>query len=471
MNHKSNHPTLVVVLPRGETYRNFVYTGIIEELGKYTNQHIVAVLPNLALKTIIEKQAKVKELSNFNFSYFFDLLHEITDLAHNRYMWSEAAQVRWNMRDVEALGIKNSIIRAIKKGLAIMLAGKIQLALLDKITQFLSERERSVKYWKAYLKEVKPSLVFNTSHSHARNAHAIIYAANALGIKTCTFLFSWDNLTSQGRVVPVYDYYFAWNAEIKSDFHTIYPFIADYQVKVTGTPQFMGHFQTEKHLSQEDLYKKLGLKPNEKYFLYSSGMSHHLPEEPFVVERIADKVHSFGKAYRLVVRTYAKDKKEVFADLKTRRPDIIIPDVNWEKNFQTPLPEDQAFFSSLLKFCIAGINVASTVSLELCMLNKPAINVAYNPPGKNIYPYNYTRFYAFDHYKPIVDSGAVELAYTEDELTLLLNDAITNPEKQSKERMNLLNTFFNISPSEINATAFSNSIMSIINAELAHKSK
>jgi hypothetical protein len=72
MSHKSNHPTLVVVLPRGETYRNFVYTGIIEELGKYTNQHIVAVLPNLALKTIIEKQAKVKELSNFNFSYFLE---------------------------------------------------------------------------------------------------------------------------------------------------------------------------------------------------------------------------------------------------------------------------------------------------------------------------------------------------------------------------------------------------------------
>jgi hypothetical protein len=469
MNHKSNHPTLVVVLPRGETYRNFVYTGIIEELGKFTNQHIVAVLPNLALTTIIEKQAEVKELSNFNFSYFFELLHEITDLAHNRYMWSEAAQVRWNMRDVEAKGTKNRTIRVMKKGLAIMLAGKFQLALLDKITQVLSGRESSVKYWKAYFKKVKPSLVFNTSHSHARNAHAIVYAANALGIKTCTFLFSWDNLTSQGRVVPVYDYYFAWNSEIKSDFHTIYPFVSDSQVKVTGTPQFMGHFQTEKHLSKEDLFKKLGLKPNEKYFLYSSGMSHHLPEEPYVVERIADMLGELGEDYRLVVRTYAKDKHDVFASLKIRRPDIIIPEVNWEKNYQTPLPEDQAFFSSLLKFCIAGINVASTVSLELCMLDKPAINVAYNPPDKNIYPYNYTRFYNFDHYKPIVDSGAVELAYSEDELRWLLKVAITNPELKSRERMKLLNSFFNGSPSEITAATFSNSIMSIMNAELGEE--
>jgi hypothetical protein len=442
MSQERNKPTIVVILPRGETYRNFVYSGIIEELGKYTNQHIVAVIPNLELKTIIKRQAKVKELTNFSFSYFFDLLHEITDLAHNRYMWSAAAQVRWNMRDVEASGFKNRAIRLLKKGLALLLAGKFQLALLDKITQFLSERESPVKYWKAYFKEVKPSLVFNTSHSHARNAHAIVYAANALGIKTCTFLFSWDNLTSQGRVVPLYDYYFSWNSDIKKDFHIIYPYTDDSRVKVTGTPQFIGHFQTDKHLSKEELYEKLGLKQNEKYFLYSSGMSHHMPEEPYVVERIADMIHSLGKEYHLVVRTYAKDKKEVFTDLKNRRPDIFIPEVHWEKNFQTPLLEDQQFFSSLLRNCIAGINVASTISLELCMLNKPVINVGYNPPGKDIYPYNYTRFYAFDHYKPIVDSGAIHLAENEEEMLLFIKNALINPSEKQAQREKLIQQFF-----------------------------
>jgi hypothetical protein len=36
--------------------------------------------------------------------------------------------------------------------------------------------------------------------------------------------------------------------------------------------------------------------------------------------------------------------------------------------------------------------------------------------------------------------------------------------------MKLLNSFFNVSPSEITAATFSNSIMSIMNAELADKS-
>jgi hypothetical protein len=132
----------------------------------------------------------------------------------------------------------------------------------------------------------------------------------------------------------------------------------------------------------------------------------------------------------------------VFDALKAERPDIIIPEVNWEKNYQTPLPKDQIFFSSLLKHCIGGINVASTISLELCMFDKPAINVGYNPPGMDIYPYNYTRFYSFDHYKPIVESGAIEVAYSEDELVVLLKEAIDNPDKCKNQRKNLIDNFF-----------------------------
>jgi hypothetical protein len=142
------------------------------------------------------------------------------------------------------------------------------------------------------------------------------------------------------------------------------------------------------------------------------------------------------------VRTYAKDRYDVFDALKAERPDIIIPEVNWEKNYQTPLPEDQIFFSSLLKHCIGGINVASTISLELCMFDKPAINVGYNPPNKDIYPYNYSRFYAFDHYKPIVDSGAVQVAANEDEMRRNLLEAIEHPLKYQTNRKGLLNNFF-----------------------------
>jgi hypothetical protein len=438
---------LLIILPRGESIRNFVYSGIIAQLRKEYTITLVAVKPNESIWNLLKENSdELIELKDSKFRYWYGLFYEIYDLAHNRYVWSEAAKVRWEMRDTESKTLYSKLVRFIKKGFALLLSNQASMKMLEKVDSNLASRDASVKPWIEYLKEKKIDLVFNTSHSHARNALPIVYAANKLKLKTATFLFSWDNLTSQGRVIPRYNNYFAWNTKIKEDFHRIYPHLKKDSVMVTGTPQFIGHFQEDKHLSLEDLKQKLGLKPEESYFLYSSGMSHHMPFEPYVVGRIADMIKSIGPQYRLVVRTYAKDRYDVFDALKAERPDIIFPEVKWEKSFQTPLPEDQIFFSSLLKHCIGGINVASTISLELCMFDKPAINVGYNPPNKDIYPYNYTRFYAFDHYKPIVDSGAVQVAANEDEMKVLLINAIDTRGEYSLLRTNLIESMFHGKP-------------------------
>lgn len=434
---------ILIILPRGETIRNFIYTDIVKELRTQYHITLHAVKPNEPIWELLEEHSdELIELQPEKFSYKYKLFFEIYDLAHNRYMWSEAAKVRWEMRDIEAHTIRKKAVRFFKKSVASILANQRALVFLEKIDAWLANRESQIIAHRNYLNRENFKLVFNTSHSHARIALPLIYAANQEKIKTATFLYSWDNLTSQGRVVPRYDYYFAWNSKIKKDFHTIYPHIKEEQVLVTGTPQFVNHFDNDKCLSKEKLFNKLGLNEGEKYFLYSSGMSHHMPYEPYVVERIADIIKVIDPNLKLVVRTYAKDKGDVFDALKHKRKDILIPNVDWEKNFQTPLESDQAFFIALMKNCIAGINVASTISLELCMLNKPAINVGYNPPGKDIYPYNYTRFYSFDHYKPIVDSGAVQVAKNEEEMRLLLEEAIQNPEKFSPDRSALVDAFF-----------------------------
>lgn len=436
-------PKILIILPRGETIRNFVYSDIVKELMKTFHVTLFSVKPNEEIWSLLKLNCnELIELDKENFSYRYKIFFEIFDLTHNRYMWSEAAKVRWEMRDVEANSFKKKVVRKTKKIFATLLANRKSLEFLEKIDSWLANKEDQIKKHREFIKQNNFEIVFNTSHSHARNALPIIYAANAQKIKTSTFLYSWDNLTSQGRVVPRYNYYYAWNSKIKDDFHRIYPHIKKNQVLVTGTPQFINHFNSSKCLSKEELYMKLGLNSDEKYFLYSSGMSHHMPYEPYVVERIADIIYSIDKNIKLVVRTYAKDRASVFDELKKNRKDIIIPNVDWEPNYQTPLASDQEFFIALMKNCIAGINVASTISLELCMLNKPAINVGYNPPNKDIYPYNYTRFYSFDHYKPIVDSGAVQVAMNEDEMKLLLEESILNPEKNKLKRENLIANFF-----------------------------
>jgi hypothetical protein len=440
-------PTIIIVISRGEVIRNFVYSGIAQELRNNYSVIFASVIPNEKLREyLVANCDSLYELNELKLSYCQRLLHEIIDLAHNRYLWSEAARVRWNMRDLEANKLFQKVNRSIKKVVATLLSHNETLSILEKFDYWLSSKNRQVKEYQKIITHTRPQLVFNGSHSHSKIAYNFLQASRLEGIKTAAFLFSWDNLTSQGRVFPPHDFYFSWNSAIKNDFHKIYPDYCDSSVMVTGTTQFIGHFNKDLELGLGEMKSILGLKPNEKYFLYSSGMSNHMPYEPYVVSRIADIIQKLGPEYRLVVRTYAKDRQDVFDQLKFERPDIIIPEVNWEKKFQTPLLDDQLFFKALLKNCVAGVNVASTITLELCMFDKPAINVGYNPPGKDISPYDYVRFYNFDHYRPIVESGAIRVAKDELQMAEYLKEAIDNPSILHEYRVRLINKFFDLDP-------------------------
>jgi len=127
---------------------------------------------------------------------------------------------------------------------------------------------------------------------------------------------------------------------------------------------------------------------------------------------------------------------------KQRRPDILFPEVPWEPAWLTPKIEDSALLINTLRHAAVGINVASTISLELCMFDKPVINVAYNPSGVSLDEVNYARYYEFDHYQPVAQSGAVMLAGSESELAEMLRRALNAPEADSLVRANLVRSMF-----------------------------
>ena len=466
-------PVIVILIPRGESIRNFIYTGITDELRQKFTLVFYAIVPNKNIEdmlrskcdTFYEMPAKPK------LSYKSKLLIDQTDLAHNRYIWTGASKLRWELREAEAKGkrtkistdvngniiekkyeggIKARVYIGIKKAIATLTANPVSLNWLDNLLYKLSKQEPEIIKYEKELKALNPVLVFNTSHVHALNSYPIMQSARHLGIKTVAFLFSWDNLTSQGRIFPKSDYYLAWNEKIKNQLQEIYPDIKPAQVYVTGTPQFIFHFRPEYYVDRGLFLNSIGLSASHKYVLYSVGLSHNIPFEHVVAERIADMLQSIDPNLRLVIRTYAKDPTTVFAELAQRRPDIIVPEVSWVANFKTPTIEDQKMFTNLLLHCALGINVGSTVSLELAMFDKPVIYVGYDPQGKDISPISYKKILNYDHLKPIVKSGAFAYANNEDEMKNWIEKYYNHPELQRAERRKLLEDFFEINEEEQN---------------------
>jgi hypothetical protein len=243
-------------------------------------------------------------------------------------------------------------------------------------------------------------------------------------------------------MMPLYDHYLVWNEQIGSDLLRIYPSIRREQVHVVGSPQFDFHFRPEYHWTRDEFCTRVGADSSRPIILYITGMANHMPGEEILIERIADMVATLPQRPQLLVRVYPKDLTGRFEELKSRRKDILFPHIPWQPTWLTPLPDDLPLLTNTLRHCAFGINVASTISLELCMFDKPVINVAYNPPGVEVGPLAFDRFYKFDHYVPVVRSGAVRLALSEDHLRTLMHQALANAEEHSAERRTLLKSMF-----------------------------
>ncbi|MGH9013061.1 MAG: hypothetical protein ACRDZ1_03855 [Acidimicrobiia bacterium] len=438
-------PRLLAALPRGEAIRNFVYSGILDAIAESVDLEVATVLPNDELAELLRSlYGDILPLEPWRDRWGVGAIRELLDLAHGRWVWSEAAQERWRLRNLEATTARARVNRAAKRTAARVLARPSGLSLLERAYDGASARWPSSRVFRERLAASPPSLVFNASQVHGETVRGLITAARSLAIPTAAFLFSWDNLTSQGRIIPSYDCYLAWSETMRDDLLRMYPSVDPAAVFVTGTPQFDAHFRTEHAWSREEYCGRIGADPERPIVLYSTGMPNHMPGEPSIVEGIADRLARRGDLGRpqLVVRVYAKDRTGRFHDLARRRPDIIFPPVPWEPNWLTPLPEDTALWSNILRHADVGINVASTVSLELCMFDRPVVNVGYNPPGVPTWQLDYSRYYRFDHYRPVVASGAVEVASSPDSLMDAVAQAISRPSLCSPMRQQLLARLF-----------------------------
>lgn len=318
------------------------------------------------------------------------------------------------------------------------------VAMLERIERKASRAFSTTDRFQRLYRELQPTLLFNGSHVHSHIAIPAVQAAQWLGIPTAAFIFSWDNLTSQGRVMPPYDYYLVWNDDLRRQLLAIYPAVHAEQVFVTGTPQFDFHFRPELQWPRDEFCRRVGADPDRPIVLYSTGMAEHMPGEPAIVEQIADTLRTMpelGPA-QLLVRVYPKDRTGRFESLKDRRPDILFPEARWVEAWLTPTEADTQMLTNTVRHVDAGINVASTMSLELCMFDKPVINIGYEPPDTPAVRVPYARYYEYDHYRPLVESGSVQVAWTSAEMRALLRDALTQPFRWSAQRRALLDRMF-----------------------------
>lgn len=430
---------VVVVVPRGEAVRNFLYSDTLPALSERARVSVLSVVEDEGLLAgVREDVEEITPLRHYPPAPWVSRLRVLVENSHDRWLWSEVAKNNWELRDRRAAVQGKRLQRVLVKASARALAWRPALRALTRLEQQASLRTSDTREFEELFRRIKPDLVFNCSHIHGIAGELPLKVAHRMGITTAGFIFSWDNLTSRSRIFVPYDHWLVWHEGMKWQLLGIYPEIPAARVHVTGTPQFDYHFKPEYDVGREALCKRIGIDPARPFVLYTAGIAHHFFEEHRHVELVINLLREMDPERRpqLVVRCNIKDTSPEMEALASRGiEDVVFPRAEWDPQSLTPRQGDLALYSSLLRHCAFGINAASTVTLELLMFDKPVINLDFDPPGSSLpWCLGYQRHIRFDHYRPVAESGAVMVARSEEDMREMLRRGISGDHQMRTSR-------------------------------------
>jgi CDP-glycerol glycerophosphotransferase (TagB/SpsB family) len=434
---------LGIVITDGVGFRNFIMSDFIKEaIQQFDIITIYSGLPISAFQSIPKNNVTIKELEVYvegKTTWFFRKWKEVAHLQQH--------QSFYGMKDNLIVGYpKNNSVRAVLVKLIYSFTNWIHsdasILLAEKL-QFKSfSKNRMTQSYLQLLQKDKPTHIFFT-HQRPPFLAPFLYAAQQLKIPTSSFIFSWDNLASKGRMLGAFDYFLVWSHLMQSELLHFYPMVKKNKVKVVGTPQFEPYVMSKYKTVAEDFYVKFQLDENKKTICYSCADVSIGLNDPIVIRAIATAIrnNSIVMHSQLIVRTSpAEDDsrfkaiREEFPEIKWNVPKWILTRENHVESWSQRIPteEDIKDLRSLLEYVDLNINMCSTMSLDFMLFDKPVINTVFGNPENGLY-YD-QRFLNYDHYKKVVESQAVTIAKNGEELIDQINKALANPKERTIQR-------------------------------------
>lgn len=438
---------LGIVITDGVGFRNFIMSDFIAEATKqFDSVTLYSGLPISAYDAISQSGITIKELDVYIESkpvWFFRKWKEVAHLQKHQSFYGmkdnlETGYPKNNSARALLVKLIYFCTRLIHSNNSILLAEKWQFL-------FFSKNKITQSYLKL-LKEDQPTHLFFT-HQRPPFLAPFLYAAQQLKIPTSTFIFSWDNLASKGRMLGTFDYFLVWSHLMQSELVYFYPMVKKERVKVVGTPQFEPYVMSKYESTPDEFYTKFGLDANLKTICYSCADVTIGPNDPVVIRAIANAIRSnaIETKVQLIVRTSPAEDDSRFKSIREEFPELLWNVPKWiltreghaeSWSQRVPSEEDVKDLRSLLEYVDLNINMCSTMSLDFMLFDKPVINTVFGNPENGLY--NDQRFLNFGHFKKVVESQSVTIAKNETELINQINEALNKPNQRTSERKSMI---------------------------------
>jgi hypothetical protein len=270
-----------------------------------------------------------------------------------------------------------------------------------------------------------------------------VLAARALGLPVATALTSWDNPSTKRFLVSDYDGYLAWSPEMRDHLVQHMEVRQPERIHLTGAPQFDFYFKPEYQLSREEFCRLYHLDPRRKIVVYSTVTPGIMPDEPEIIRQVHDLwERDLPGDPQLLVRLHPKDRLERYQHLvqDPRRRDIVwtlagSPRISKKDQW---CPDRQDLVRAVNTVRHGDVNVHcrySTMMLDFSALDKPVVVIAYDSQGSTARAREYEQY---EHLKPVVQSGAIRIAYLPEETERHLRLGLEAPATDREARARLV---------------------------------
>ena len=443
----NSETTLGLVITDGVGFRNFILSDFLNQATSTFDKVVIfSALPAKTYKNRIPSEIIIEELSDYEehgATWFFRKAKEIAHLKNNQK---------------ENFGIQDNLL--INYSQSPTRRGKLTRFIYTVTQRFNSERwighfyalqqksiskGNAVKNYRSLLKVHKPQVLFFT-HQRPPYVAPIILAAEKEKISTISFIFSWDNLASKGRMAGDFGHYLVWSNLMRKELLQFYGLVNSKNISVVGTPQFEPYILDSYRSDKNEFHTRFGLDSSLQTICFSCGDVSTSPNDPHYIEVIAKAMLSSQiEPVNFIVRTSPAEDPQRFAFLKKEYPFIIWNYPDWPlvrkdhvESWSQRVPEksDLKDLRMILEFSDLGINMCSTMSLDFMIFDKPVINPVFGNEKNNLY--NDQKYLRYAHYERVVKSGAVSIAQNKEELIDSINFSLKNPRARLTAQRSLL---------------------------------
>lgn len=300
------------------------------------------------------------------------------------------------------------------------------------------------------LRSTAPDLVITDTVGHDARDYPILQAAKNIGIKTLTFIASWDNvwkierLMKSDKPIAIADTFIVWNEMMKEHLLRLPLNISEDRVHIVGAPRLDYFAQKEKIPSKQAIYKYLGFEDISRPLIHFS--TTELYSFDYIAEIIFNAVKDGSIHYKPYIYasvhpggkiTNHEGLKKLGATVRYsfgRQDNPITPDFAYK-----PSTEDIWNLVGVFAHSNLLVNQSSTTAIESLLTDVPVINVAF---GKRLDWWKWYRSMVYrdfgEHYADVTKDGATKVVKNPKQLVNAVNDYLKNPSLDHEKRQKTL---------------------------------